>query len=104
MSKAKASQHILYLVQADIIQGDLCGAVFIDDEFEGFLKSEIGRREWMSLNGDLRRRIMTSQWEHGIKRQFDSTKASRKWVVDVTGVDSFAFTRYAGSKIKMANG
>lgn len=74
-------------------KGDLCGAVFIDDEFEGFLKSEIGRREWMSLNGDLRRRIMTSQWEHGIKRQFDSTKASRKWVVDVTGVDSFAFTR-----------
>ncbi|KAH7385573.1 hypothetical protein DE146DRAFT_759800 [Phaeosphaeria sp. MPI-PUGE-AT-0046c] len=74
-------------------EGDLCGAVFIDDEFEGFLQSEVGRRKWASLNSDLRRRIMTSQWEHGIKRQFENTVASRKWVVDIFGVDSYAFTR-----------
>lgn len=37
---------------------------------------------------------MAVQWEHGIKRQFDSTVASRKWAVDVTGVGSFVFTRY----------
>jgi hypothetical protein len=84
----------LACTQAYKIEGDLCGAVFIDDEFERCLCTEVGRRQWESLDRDLRRRVMTTQWEHTIKRQFDSTRISQIWPIDIAGVGPFKFTRY----------
>jgi hypothetical protein len=65
----------------------------VDDEFERFIKLRVGERNWAKLTSDELRRVMESQWELGIKRQFDVSKRLR-WTVDVPGFGSYQFERY----------
>ncbi|KAH6629361.1 hypothetical protein C7974DRAFT_394309 [Boeremia exigua] len=73
-------------------EGDLCGAVFIDDDFEQFLRLHIGRTIWQTLASDVIDRLMEFHWEHHIKRSFDTKNRLKKWPVDIAGVRSCHFT------------
>ncbi|KAH8725385.1 hypothetical protein GQ44DRAFT_826515 [Phaeosphaeriaceae sp. PMI808] len=81
----------LTLVECVEGKGGLCGAIFIDNEFERLLRSSVGTRKWDRLTMDEYSRVMETQWERGIKRQFDSTKRYMNWTVDVPGIGSFPF-------------
>jgi hypothetical protein len=55
------------ITHVDQTIGDLCGAIFIDDEFERFLQSQVGLRNWIKLSAEEYTQVMEAQWEHGIK-------------------------------------
>jgi hypothetical protein len=48
--------------------GKLCGAIFLDEDFEGLIKQFIGDA-WDVPESD-KRDLMNGQWENGIKRTF----------------------------------
>jgi hypothetical protein len=61
--------------------GGLCGAIFLDQDFEALLKKKIGEPLWSSIPpADLKRMINLS-WEHCIKQQFEGQ--TRDWTVDL---------------------
>ncbi|KAF2463832.1 uncharacterized protein BDR25DRAFT_297413 [Lindgomyces ingoldianus] len=75
-------------------RGDLCGAIFIDNEFECFMRLQVGPMDWDSLSSNHRERVMDREWESGIKRPFDPKKRI-KWTVDIAALGrSFAFSGY----------
>jgi len=55
-------------------QGDLCGAQFLDEEFENLLKGKFGPKQKKKLSSASLQRIIDKDWENGIKRGFDSSK------------------------------
>jgi hypothetical protein len=62
----------------DII-GGLCGAVFLDEDFEILLKQALGNEVWNKIEPSSLRRIMNNDWENGIKRGFNGRP--RSWLV-----------------------
>lgn len=63
--------------------GDLCGSIFIDDEFEVFMSSRT-HIPWESLEPWERQDIMLTQWELGIKQRF-SPRPHQTWQVRLRG-------------------
>lgn len=57
--------------------GQLCGAVFLDQDFEGLMKQLVGSA-W-DVPDDVIKRIVDEQWENGIKRGFEGRE--RKWKI-----------------------
>lgn len=51
-------------------EGGMCGAIFIDEQFEAQVKRTLGKR-WTQMSPASRKRVVDSQWENGIKRNFD---------------------------------
>lgn len=74
----------------------MCGAIFLDDAFELFMELHLGKDEWNDLSSEERLLVMRHQWEDDIKRGFDTTVASTKWVVNMPGRSSrtLAFSWY----------
>ncbi|KAK4199934.1 hypothetical protein QBC40DRAFT_307057 [Triangularia verruculosa] len=62
-------------------QGDLCGAIFVDDAFTKLLKHKLGPWQWGRLTDESRRRIQHDEWEHGIKSQFDGSW--KEWRINI---------------------
>lgn len=52
------------------LPGKLCGAIFIDQEFEQVIKLRMGKK-WEKLSRGNIKRMMNNEWEHGIKRNYD---------------------------------
>ncbi|KAK6227405.1 hypothetical protein QIS74_00960 [Colletotrichum tabaci] len=59
--------------------GGLCGGVFLDEGFINLMKSKIGSESWASISIENIKKLMNSDWEHGIKQQFDTRP--RDWPV-----------------------
>lgn len=57
--------------------GKLCGAIFLDQDFEGLMSQQIGDA-WDVPESD-KKELMNVQWENGIKRTFEGQ--DRKWKV-----------------------
>lgn len=51
-------------------EGGMCGAIFIDEQFEAQAKRSLGKR-WTSISPSARKQVLDSQWENGIKKNFD---------------------------------
>jgi hypothetical protein len=92
----KACQPIPTIHQPNENAGDVCGAIFLDDAFELFMELHLGKDEWNDLSSEERLLVMRHQWEDDIKRGFDTTVASTKWVVNLPGRSSrrLAFSWY----------
>ncbi|KAI1141343.1 hypothetical protein F5Y05DRAFT_423177 [Hypoxylon sp. FL0543] len=56
--------------------GVLGGAAFADKQFEGLLKNTLGPTMWKSLSTTDIQKMISSQWEHDIKRNFDGSAES----------------------------
>lgn len=50
----------------------MCGAIFVDEAFEDMLRSTLGEK-WNRISAENRKKILHSEWEHGIKRQFNGS-------------------------------
>jgi hypothetical protein len=59
-------------------KGKLCGAVFMDQDFEGLIKLLIGDEAWKAPTSAVKE-LLNSQWENGIKRGFDDQP--KEWKV-----------------------
>lgn len=59
-------------------EGGMCGAIFIDEQFEAQVKRTLGKR-WTQMSPASRKRVVDSQWENGIKRNFDGS--DEEWTV-----------------------
>jgi len=70
------------VVLKECVEGDgkLCGAIFLDEEFENFIRRTMGKY-WTELSQDSIKKLMNDEWENGIKRGFDDEK--RPWTVSV---------------------
>jgi hypothetical protein len=68
---------------ADNDSGSLCGATFVDQDFETFLKSVFpdGPKRWDIIEPEKRRKMLNNEWEHGIKPDFDGTNGD--WDLDL---------------------
>ncbi|KAL2132597.1 hypothetical protein VTI74DRAFT_3620 [Chaetomium olivicolor] len=44
------------------VQGGLCGAVFVDEAFLGFLKEKFGKEAWIKMETETRQRLVHDQW------------------------------------------
>ncbi|KAI0163950.1 hypothetical protein GGR57DRAFT_498034 [Xylariaceae sp. FL1272] len=64
------------LVVSECVEGDgaLCGATFLDEEFENFMKVRLGAQVWAVMDQEAIKKMMSSEWEHGIKAEFNGKK------------------------------
>lgn len=53
--------------------GGLCGGILIDEAFELMVKDRLGRK-WNKLSPNGIKDIMKTEWEYGIKPQFNLDK------------------------------
>ncbi|RYP72951.1 hypothetical protein DL769_004351 [Monosporascus sp. CRB-8-3] len=60
--------------------GALCGANFVDQEFELLLKNRVGARIWKSIPLHQYKKAMNDDWEHNIKKTSDTDKT---WTIDL---------------------
>lgn len=68
------------VVVKECVQGDgkMCGAIFVDQEFQNFLRGKLTKR-WDKISASQIKKLMNDEWEHGIKRGFEDT--DREWEV-----------------------
>ena len=58
--------------------GKLCGAVFLDQDFQDLVKQLLGGDDvWNSIEPKILKKWMTTEWEIGIKRAFNGDE--RTW-------------------------
>jgi len=71
------------VVLKECVEGDgkLCGAIFLDEEFEKFIRQAMGKN-WTELSQGSIRKLMNDEWENGIKRSFDDDE-KKTWTVSV---------------------
>ncbi|RYP44143.1 hypothetical protein DL768_009378 [Monosporascus sp. mg162] len=63
--------------------GDLCGATFLDQDFQLFMKKKFpgGTKSWENAEPAAISKFLNSEWEHGIKCDFDGS--DRTWILDL---------------------
>ncbi|KAM0246728.1 hypothetical protein ACHAP5_004499 [Fusarium lateritium] len=61
--------------------GDLCGGIFLDEEFLKFIKRKITPGSWENVTQAEEKKFLNDVWEHGIKPQFSNQNKS--WLVDL---------------------
>ncbi|KAI9171325.1 Heat shock 70 kDa protein 12A [Paramyrothecium foliicola] len=61
--------------------GELCGAVFLDERFLELVQTKAGPQVWRGLDQAQRAKFMNDNWEHGIKPQFRNQ--ARVWSADL---------------------
>ncbi|RYO89266.1 hypothetical protein DL766_000903 [Monosporascus sp. MC13-8B] len=73
------------LVIRECVEGDgaLCGATFLDQDFQLFVKKKIpgGYKAWENTEPAAISKFLNSEWEHGIKCDFDGS--DRTWILDL---------------------
>ena len=67
----------MQLVECVEGSGSLCGAVFLDQDFEGYLRQWID--ESWNVPDSVMKTLMSAQWENGVKRGFDGKE--RNWTI-----------------------
>jgi hypothetical protein len=80
--------------------GKLCGAIFLDEEFEKFIRQVIGKK-WTELSQGSIKKLMNDEWENGIKRSFDDD-GKKTWTVTVP-VEYFSSFRTRMSRHPLDN-
>ncbi|KAF2812626.1 uncharacterized protein BDZ99DRAFT_270381 [Mytilinidion resinicola] len=84
----------LELEECVVGKGGLCGSIFIDEEFDILLETEIA--EWLALEPHLKRRFKGNGWEHSIKRifdPFDPKIATPTYEVEIPTIGLHEFSR-----------
>ncbi|KAF4995123.1 hypothetical protein FDECE_12894 [Fusarium decemcellulare] len=61
--------------------GDLCGAVFLDENFLNLIKRKLPKGSWNNVSKADEKKFLNDGWEHGIKPQFENQ--SRNWLIDL---------------------
>ncbi|KAF2110481.1 hypothetical protein BDV96DRAFT_691242 [Lophiotrema nucula] len=63
-------QNINPMFVKEAVNGDgkMCGSIFVDEQFQTFLRGRLKR--WDKLNSEQVKRVMDHEWEYGIKRRF----------------------------------
>jgi len=71
------------VILKECVEGDgkLCGAIFLDEEFEKFIRQTMGKT-WTELSQGSIKKLMNDEWENGIKRSFDDDE-KKTWTVSV---------------------
>ncbi|RYP57007.1 hypothetical protein DL769_009761 [Monosporascus sp. CRB-8-3] len=73
------------LVIRECVEGDgaLCGATFLDQDFQLFIKKKFpgGIKAWEKTDPASISKFMNNEWEHGIKCDFDGS--DRTWILDL---------------------
>ncbi|KAF2814349.1 uncharacterized protein BDZ99DRAFT_437244 [Mytilinidion resinicola] len=59
--------------------GKMCGAIFVDQEFQNFLRGTLSPRRYDKMTPTQLKKVMNDEWEHGVKRGFDDSE--REWEV-----------------------
>ncbi|KAF5248740.1 hypothetical protein FAUST_79 [Fusarium austroamericanum] len=62
-------------------EGELCGGVFLDEEFLELIKGKVTPGSWPSVSIAEQNKLLDKEWEHGIKPQFSNQ--NRTWQVNL---------------------
>lgn len=80
--QGKLHQHVTLVCNAlTISPGGLCGAVFVDEEFEVMLRKKFGSARWKKLKDTSKKHLIETEWEHMIKPEFD--ERPKTWEIRV---------------------
>ena len=63
------------------ITGGLCGGIFVDENFEKFIRKKVGDDAWENADPDRKQKTMHDEWEHSIKRRFEGAHQNRPWLI-----------------------
>ncbi|KAJ2981907.1 hypothetical protein NUW58_g6569 [Xylaria curta] len=76
-------QKLEPLTVSECVEGDgaLCGSTFVDRAFEDLMEQRVGRMSWKLMDSSAVRKMMNSEWEHGIKKDFDGSQ--EKYCIDL---------------------
>lgn len=80
--------------------GDLCGGVFLDEQFMNLIKKKVTPAGWKQVDRIEEQRFLNDGWEHGIKPQFENQP--RTWLVDLP--DGCSLPSENGKKAKASKG
>ncbi|KAF4975290.1 hypothetical protein FZEAL_7903 [Fusarium zealandicum] len=61
--------------------GDLCGGVFLDENFIKLIKNRVSPASWNSVSKAEKKKFLNDGWEHGIKPQFENQQ--KAWPIDL---------------------
>ncbi|KAI0547884.1 hypothetical protein F4679DRAFT_597111 [Xylaria curta] len=64
------------MIMSECVEGDgaLCGATFVDKAFESLVERRVGYRAWKEMKTSEISKMINSEWEHGIKKDFDGSQ------------------------------
>ncbi len=65
---------------SDLNVGDLCGGIFLDEEFLKLIERSLGADIFSGLTKIEKRKLLNDNWEHTIKPQFDGKQTT--WEVE----------------------
>lgn len=74
--------------------------MFVDEAFVGFLKQKFGEK-WAKMKDETRRRLLRTEWEHGIKPGFDGRDKTRTLIMPFECLDAKSLRRAAAPKITL---
>ncbi|KAK4226714.1 hypothetical protein QBC38DRAFT_528177 [Podospora fimiseda] len=63
------------------VEGNLCGAIFVDEKFTELLKHKLDVRRWNKMPDHVHHRLVTNEWEGSMKKQFDGKQ--RQWRIQI---------------------
>ncbi|KAJ3530223.1 hypothetical protein NM208_g9420 [Fusarium decemcellulare] len=78
-------------------EGDLCGGVFLDENFVNLIKTKLPSGSWNLVSKTEEKKFLNDGWEHGIKPQFENQ--AKIWPVDLP--DSCSSNQFKGLKRRM---
>ncbi|KAF4462383.1 hypothetical protein FALBO_10812 [Fusarium albosuccineum] len=77
--------------------GDLCGGVFLDENFINLIKTKVPSGSWNFVSKTEEKKFLNDGWEHGIKPQFENQ--AKIWPVDLP--DGCNSNQFKGLKRRM---
>jgi hypothetical protein len=66
--------------------GDLCGAVYLDEEFDKVIRTHVGHSVYDKLSDAAKAKMFENDWEFGAKRKYDGLgPVGDEFRVDIPG-------------------
>ncbi|KAK6068264.1 hypothetical protein SCUP234_11209 [Seiridium cupressi] len=78
------SKQLRECVEGD---GDLCGAIFVDEVFGRYIKERVGTQFWEKTPVTDITRAFSTDWENGIKRGFDGSRRLMRFQIGGRNID-----------------
>jgi hypothetical protein len=83
IATGKQDRVRLFFCWQETSSGGLCGAVYLDQAFEAFIRTKVGRTDYDKLPEKVKAKAFDSDWEHSIKRSYRG--GTDAWPVDIPG-------------------
>jgi len=64
--------------------GDLCGAVYLDENFQSQIRTIVGEKDYDRLDSEIKAKVFENDWEFAAKRKYTGSQ-NVSFQVDIPG-------------------